>query len=139
MSGYKEISREGLIDMLEEANQRLEDKHQEEVEAQKLYTRIMEEKCPSDEVHCTCVPVLRKQILTLEQRNELLEAALEKVLTWSKAYPLDVFPEPDMKFARQLLEAGGLTIDAVSASNMRHVLTRIKAIISAALNKEVQA
>ena len=39
-----------------------------------------------------------------------------------EAYPLDVFPEPDWKRAGDLLRAGGITIDAVSASYMRHVV-----------------
>jgi hypothetical protein len=44
---------------------------------------------------------------------------------WLSAYPLDVFPEPDLKKARELLEAGGLTLDSVSADMARHVLKRV--------------
>lgn len=50
---------------------------------------------------------------------------LDQVETWSKAYPLDVFPEPDFEKARELLAAGGITLGAVSASNMRHVITKV--------------
>lgn len=44
---------------------------------------------------------------------------------WNKAYPLDIFPKPDLKKARELLESGGMTIDSISAYNMRHVLKRM--------------
>ena len=64
-----------------------------------------------------------------------LEAALERIDDWSKAYPLTVFPEPDFKKARALLEAGGMTIDAISASNMRHVVEGVGKIARAALKK----
>jgi hypothetical protein len=45
----------------------------------------------------------------------------------AKAYPLSVFPEPDLKAAHAALQAAGMTLDAVSASNMRHVATTLNA------------
>ena len=30
------------------------------------FRRVMDEKCPADEVHCTCVPILRNRIRELE-------------------------------------------------------------------------
>lgn len=57
------------------------------------------------------------------------EEKLASIRTWCDAYPLAVFPEPDLKKARELLEAGGMTLDAVSASSMRHVLKGIREII----------
>ena len=62
----------------------------------------------------------------------LLEG-IEKIIQWSEAYPLDVFPEPDFKKARKLLKDGGMTIDGISASNMRHVITEVAKIAKAAL------
>jgi hypothetical protein len=50
-------------------------------------------------------------------------------------YPLAVFAEPDLKKARQLLEAGGLTLDGVSASAARHVLNGISEIVREALRE----
>jgi len=61
---------------------------------------------------------------------ERLQAKLDRIGGWCKAYPLDVFPEPDFALARQLLEAGGISLDAVSASNMRHVVEGIARIIN---------
>lgn len=61
--------------------------------------------------------------------------ALGRVIQWADAYPLEAFPEPDMDIARQLLEAGGLTLDAVSASNMRHCLTGVRKIAEEALQQ----
>ena len=59
--------------------------------------------------------------------------ALEQIATWAKAYPLGVFPEPDFKKAHKVLKDAGMTLDSVSASNMRHVLTGITNIIDKAL------
>lgn len=54
---------------------------------------------------------------------------LRRIADWCRAYPLAVFPEPDLVKARALLEAGGMTLDAISASNMRHVLKGVLEII----------
>jgi|HubBroStandDraft_3_1064219.scaffolds.fasta_scaffold2841541_1 hypothetical protein len=59
--------------------------------------------------------------------------ALERIVQWSEAYPLDVFPEPDWKRAGDLLRAGGMTLDAISASNMRHVVEQVAKIAREAL------
>jgi len=45
---------------------------------------------------------------------------------WSKAYPLDIFPEPDFKKAASVLKQHGMTLDSISASNMRHVLEGLR-------------
>ena len=57
---------------------------------------------------------------------------LDQIRSWCDAYPLDAFPEPDFKRARRLLEAGGVSLDDVSASNMRHVLKGVLRIIGEA-------
>ena len=62
----------------------------------------------------------------------LLEA-LQRIETWSRAYPIKVFPEPDLKKAKKLLEEGGMTLDAISASNMRHVIEGVAEIAREAL------
>jgi hypothetical protein len=62
-----------------------------------------------------------------------LRAALEQIADWAQAYPLEAFPEPDFVKARALLEAGGMTLDALSASSMRHVVTEVAAIACRAL------
>ena len=62
-----------------------------------------------------------------------LEDALQEIKQWGEAYPLEVFPEPDFVKARELLKAGGQTLDAISAHNMRHVVTRVSEIVRKAL------
>lgn len=64
---------------------------------------------------------------------ERQRTALERIVQWSEAYPLDVFPEPDLKKAREVLSAAGLSLDQISASNMRHVITRVAEIARTAL------
>ncbi|MBI5951882.1 MAG: hypothetical protein HY865_09510 [Chloroflexi bacterium] len=65
----------------------------------------------------------------LALKVERYEDALQELAVWAKAYPLDVFPEPDLKRAHKLLQAGGMTIDSVSASAMRHLLVRVQEIV----------
>lgn len=60
---------------------------------------------------------------------EELQDKIHRIKTWINAYPLDVFPEPDFKKAHEILQQHGMTLDAISASNMRHVLNGIKDII----------
>lgn len=63
--------------------------------------------------------------MTLEQaedRIDQLESALHHIVQWSEAYPIHIFPEPDWLKVRELLAAGGITLDAVSANCMRHVV-----------------
>jgi hypothetical protein len=66
-------------------------------------------------------------------KNERLEDALHRIEQWAQAYPLDVFPEPDFKRARELLAAGGISLDSISASNMRHVVEGVGKIARGAL------
>ena len=70
-----------------------------------------------------------------QDRIEELEEALHKIAQWSDAYPLDIFPEPDLKKARALLEAGGITLDSVSAHCMRHVVEGVGKIAKEALGQ----
>ena len=64
-------------------------------------------------------------------RWEHVETVLFEIEQWCRAYPVKVFPEPDFTRAAELLAAGGMSLDAISASNMRHVLTSIEDNIAA--------
>jgi len=64
---------------------------------------------------------------------ERYEEALQRIASWSDAYPIGIFPEPDWQKAAELLNAGGITIDAVSAHCMRHVIAGVGAIAKQAL------
>jgi hypothetical protein len=66
--------------------------------------------------------------------NEAMDIALRRIISWCDAYPLDVFPEPDFKRARELLEAGGITLDSVNASNMRHVINGFRDLAKFAID-----
>lgn len=78
---------------------------------------------------------LARQLSAANDELEIAVDALTEIENWTKAYPLEVFPEPDFERARQLLEAGGITLDAVSASNMRHVINGVKGIVDTAMKK----
>jgi len=65
------------------------------------------------------------EIEQLRAENELLQETLDNLVKWSEAYPTTIFPEPDYEKARELLKASGITLDAVSASVIRHALANI--------------
>lgn len=73
------------------------------------------------------------EIERLREREDRLAGALHQIDSWSRAYPLEVFPEPDLKRARDLLAAGGVTLDAISAHCMRHVVEGVGKIARDAL------
>ena len=75
-------------------------------------------------------------MLTNEDRIDRLETALHQIVQWSEAYPVKVFPEPDWNKAAELLKAGGITLDAVSAHCMKHVIDEVGKIARAALDKD---
>ena len=71
-----------------------------------------------------------------EAQIDRMTEALERIEQWSRAYPRSVFPEPDLKRARALLEAGGMTLDAISAHAMRHAVEGVGKIARAALGAD---
>jgi len=60
---------------------------------------------------------------------EKIQDKLYRIKEWIDAYPLAVFPEPDFVKAAKVLEQNGMSLDSISASNMRYVLSGIKKII----------
>lgn len=71
----------------------------------------------------------------LRAENEKLREAIGLLQNWVKAYPLDMFPEPDLKLARKLLTDGGVSYDALNVYSMRHVINGVGRIIDEALNE----
>jgi hypothetical protein len=59
-----------------------------------------------------------------------LEQKMIKIRQWAGSYPISVFPEPDFKKAEKILKENGMTLDSISASNMRHVISGVKDIIN---------
>lgn len=77
-----------------------------------------------------CSKEAADQILALvEDRLDDNEEKMQAIKRWCEAYPLDIFPEPDFKKAAKALNEHGITLDAISASSMRHVLKGIQKII----------
>lgn len=69
-------------------------------------------------------------------RIDALTVALQQIEIWSAAYPLDIFPEPDLKKAAELLQAGGITLDSISAHVARHVIEGVGKIAREALSQD---
>jgi len=74
--------------------------------------------------------------LRRDEQLEKYEDMFQQIESWTRAYPIKVFPEPDWEKVRAALEAEGITLDSVSASNMRHVIDGIRRIIDAELREE---
>ena len=101
----------------------------------------MEYNCDDCDLDCTvimkgiCVKSLINECKELQAENTKLQEALERIKTWSEAYPLKAFPKPDLKKAREVLEAAGMTLDSISADAMRHVINGVKNIVEQALKE----
>jgi hypothetical protein len=74
--------------------------------------------------------------LVAEAEREKYEDLLHRIKSWAQAYPLSIFPEPDFKKAHEVLTANGITLDAISASNMRHVITQVQKMVDDALGEQ---
>ena len=93
--------------------------------------------------NCATIIHLRDELKSANMENERLRDVLEnkddkiqKIVNWAEAYPIDIFPEltkDDWKKVREALTAKGLCIDAVSTSNMRHVVKGVEAYAREAL------
>ena len=79
------------------------------------------------------------ELLALRAENERLREALEDFVKWSGAYPTDIFIEPDYAKAHALLQAGGMTLDALSAATLRMATLEMGKRARAALSGEIRA
>lgn len=86
--------------------------------------------CDPQTILALCAAASEAEALRAEV--ERYEDVLHKIKQWSEAYPIEVFPEPDLERANEVLKADGISLGAISAKAMRHVITRIQAIVDAA-------
>jgi hypothetical protein len=82
------------------------------------------------------IPVDETPNEKIQERIDDLESAFHKIKNWCQAYPLDIFEEPDMKKARDVLSAADIEISCIAVSNMRYVLKGIQEIIDPYLTEE---
>jgi hypothetical protein len=84
---------------------------------------------------------MSEQLEAMREKIDRLTVALQKIVQWSEAYPIDIFHVPDQyecKRAHELLKANGMTLDAFSASMGRHCLKGVGDIAREALKSEIQ-
>lgn len=67
--------------------------------------------------------------LVADHEREHYDSLFEHIKGWCDAYPISVFPEPDFKKAHEVLKANGMTLDSISASNMKHVIMQVQKMI----------
>src|SRR5215468_9123692 len=75
-------------------------------------------------------------VAALQGTVERMREALERIVQWAEAYPIDIFHEPtkeECRDAATLLRLHGMTLDAFSASMGRHCLKGVKEIAKAGL------
>jgi len=77
--------------------------------------------------------------LVADKEREIYDDLFDQIKNWCEAYPISVFPEPDFKKAHEVLKANGMTLDAISASNMKHVITQVQKMIDAAIRARGEA
>ena len=73
------------------------------------------------------------------KEREHYDDLFDHIKNWCEAYPISVFPEPDFGKAHEVLKANGMTLDAISASNMKHVITQVQNMINAAIRARGEA
>jgi hypothetical protein len=82
----------------------------------------------------TKITELLDEVAAAEQQVAELTAKLQRIQEWCDAYPLEMFPKPDMAEAQRRL--GDALLSSVSADNFRHVLEGIRRITGPALTKQ---
>lgn len=60
-----------------------------------------------------------------DELSAKLRGLLDELRQWQRAYPLDMFPEPDLEMAAEILADHGMALGSISASSMRHVVEKI--------------
>lgn len=48
-------------------------------DTEEVYQKVMDEKCAKDEIHCTCVPFLRRRIAEIERARIIEQGGWEEV------------------------------------------------------------
>ena len=72
----------------------------------------------------------------LMERCERMEKALRDIESWAHAYPVNVFPKPDLRRAAEILSINNMSLDAISADAMRHVLEGVINLVKDGLGNE---
>lgn len=73
------------------------------------------------------------RINALKAENERMRDALTRIDEWADAYPVAVFPEPNISACAKALADAGQASDALHASWARHLLGGVKRIVRTAL------
>jgi tyrosyl-tRNA synthetase len=107
-----------------------------EIERLREDLRELKQACEEKQEIIDGNKTLAADLLTAMAENERLREALERIEQWSEAFPVDIFPEPDLKKAREVLTAHGMTLDSIAAKAERHIIDGVGKIARAALAKE---
>lgn len=84
------------------------------------------------------VPVadVRKVVDELEEQIEDLQGTIARIRAWCEAYPIDMFPDQDLKKADEVLKAAGISMSAMHGQWARHIMQGVARIVGAAPEPE---
>ena len=107
---YTAIIQSAIDAAVKTRDQRIAELKEEIDDANETYRMVIEEKCPTDEVHCTCVPHLRRRIKELEMVLMKFEERVSIVLAGNY--------HPEYKKsahdALEILDIQALTVEATN-------------------------
>jgi hypothetical protein len=87
-----------------------------------LVCRCMDEAGIGEEAELVeVVRDIARRLASVERERDAAAERLRQIADVCRAYPTQVFAEPDLDKARRLLEAGGVSLDSVSAKAARTV------------------
>lgn len=92
----------------------------------KMHNDIIAELKADRDKALTANITLREQQRVSNERIVELEESLQRIADWCAAYPLEVFPEPNLQADKELL--GDVEFTRLNVHSMRHVVEEIAKI-----------
>ena len=113
----------------------LSDENAETLELESLYSLAKKRIASTDSSNW----LQEQKAQWFRENNERHDEFFTKLMNWINAYPIAVFPEPDFKKAAKVLNDAGMSIDAISAANMRHVLSGLNEMAREAMAEQSES
>lgn len=80
--------------------------------------------------------IVAEEMRILQEENDQFRYALQDIRGWASSYPLKIFPEPNLREVKEILEAAGIDQSALHATWARALLDGVGRRSSVALNRE---
>lgn len=70
------------------------------------------------------------------EQLEDLQSTIARIRAWCEAYPINMFPDQDLKKADEVLKAAGISMSAMHGQWARHIMQGVARIVGAAPEPE---